>query len=128
MIRFLHVCVCLFVLAFVFEVSSQAASPSGKWRGHWSSQATGHSGVLRARIRQVDANTYRALFSGRFAKIVPFIYPAKLQRIPGTWNQYQSRTRLPLLGEYRMTATVGENQFHARFQGRRDGGVFQMQR
>lgn len=105
-----------------------AASPSGRWTGSWSSASTGHRGPLRARIRQVDQDTYRAWFAGRFAKVIPFVYPAKLDRVPGTCNTYQSATRLPLMGEYRMTATVSGNRFNAVFQSKKDRGVFQLSR
>ena len=105
-----------------------SANPGGRWVGSWSSHTTGHTGPLRARIRSTGPNTYRALFAGRFAKVVPFIYPAKLTRVPGTSNRYQSSARLPLLGQYRMTATVSGRQFYATFRGRRDSGVFRMSR
>lgn len=105
-----------------------AASPAGRWSGGWSSQSTGHRGTLRARIRPVDDNTYRALFAGRFAKVIPFVYPAKLHRVSGSTTQYTSTTRLPLLGTYRMNATVSPSHFYATFRGRRDTGVFEMNR
>ena len=106
----------------------QAASPSGKWRGSWSSQTTGHRGPLRARVRPIDRDTYRATFVGRFAGVIPFVYPAKLERVPGTCNCYSSRQRLPLLGEYRMTATVSRDRFQATFRGRKDRGTFDLSR
>ncbi len=112
----------------VLAAPASAANPSGRWVGGWSSASTGHRGPLRARIRKVDHNTYRALFAGRFFKVLPFIYPAKLQRVPGTWNQYQSSTRLPLIGEYRMTATVTPHRFNAVFRSKKDQGYFQLSR
>ncbi|QEF99324.1 hypothetical protein Mal15_33880 [Stieleria maiorica] len=118
----------LLVAFFLPIVSLSAASPAGRWVGNWSSSSTGHQGPLRARIRVVDHNTYRAVFAGRFAKVIPFVYPAKLERIPGSYNQYRSSTRLPLLGEYRMTATVTPHHFNATFSGKKDAGVFRMSR
>ena len=110
------------------HASAVAASPTGRWVGSWSSSTTGHQGALRARIRQKDADTYRALFAGRFARVVPFVYPAKLQRVPGTLDRYRSSTRMPLLGEYRMTAQISGNQFQAWYAGKRERGVFRMTR
>ncbi|MCA9136715.1 MAG: hypothetical protein KDB00_08150 [Planctomycetales bacterium] len=110
------------------SLTLEAASPAGRWVGTWTSSSTGHHGPLRARIRPVDSDTYRALFAGRFAKVVPFVYPAKLERVPGTCDCYKSTTRLPLLGEYRMTATVTANHFNATFGGKKDAGIFQMSR
>lgn len=121
--------VALLVLCLgLSAVNVDAANPSGRWVGTWTSTTTGHQGALRARIRPVDSDTYRAIFAGRFAKVIPFVYPAKLERVPGTCNSYQSTTRLPLLGEYRMNATVTENRFNATFGGKKDSGVFQMSR
>jgi len=124
---------CLAVLTLIALVSvnaqaATAASPVGRWAGIWTSQSTGHSGTLRARIRQVDSQTYRALFAGRFAKVIPFVYPAKLNRLAGTASTYTSSTRLPLLGTYTMRADVSGQRFYATFRGRKDSGVFDMRR
>lgn len=112
----------------VLAGSASAANPAGRWVGGWSSSSTGHRGPLRAKIRQVDHDTYRALFAGRFAKVIPFVYPARLDRIPGTWNTYRSTTRLPLMGEYRMTATVTSHRFNAVFESKKDRGYFHLSR
>lgn len=112
----------------ILPVSLHAANPAGKWRGSWSSQTTGHAGPLKARIRPIGGDRYRAVFVGRFAGVVPFVYPATLQRVPGTGNCYTSSQRLPLLGTYRMTASVTDRSFRATFQGRRDRGAFRMNR
>ena len=124
----LRIVALLILLVCVPALDLEAANPAGRWSGSWSSSSTGHKGPLRAKIRQVDSNTYRALFVGRFAKVIPFAYPAKLERVPGTCNTYRSSTRLPLLGEYRMTANVSANRFQATFRGKKDAGVFQMSR
>nr|WP_271958050.1 hypothetical protein [Rubripirellula sp.] len=108
--------------------SLSAASPTGKWRGTWNSGTTGHSGPLKARVRKVDHDTYRALFVGRFAGVIPFAYPARLDRVKGTDNQYTSSQRLPLLGTYRMNATVTSNRIWANFRGGRDSGTFNLSR
>lgn len=108
--------------------SSAFGSPVGVWRGTWSSRSTGHQGPLRARVRQLDSHTYRAWFAGRFAGVIPFVYPSKLSRVPGTANLYQTSRRLPLMGNYRMTATVTPGRFDAQFQSRNDQGTFRMTR
>ena len=112
----------------LLSTTVSAANPSGRWLGSWSSATTGHNGPLRARIRQVDQDTYRAWFAGRFAKVIPFVYPSRLERVPGTCNCYRSSTRLPLMGEYRMTATVSGNQFNAYYESKKDRGMFHLSR
>jgi hypothetical protein len=112
----------------LLPAAAPAASPTGKWRGAWSSQSTGHTGALRARIRQTGPDTYRAIFAGRFAMVVPFIYSAKLERVPGTCDCYRSRQRLPIAGTYQMTAHVSPHRFYARFQSKKDVGTFDMSR
>ena len=107
---------------------SHADSPVGTWRGGWHSGSTGHKGTLRARIRQTGPTTYRAMFAGRFAVVVPFVYPAKLSKVPGSCDCYTSSTKLPLLGTYRMTAQVSDHRFYATFQGKKDRGTFDMSR
>jgi len=119
----------LVVMSLCFATETLAASPAGLWRGNWSSQSTGHQGPMRARVRQIDQHTYRALFVGRFAGVVPFVYPAKLERVPGYCDYYRSSQRLPLLGTYQMNATITPHRFHATFSGGDgDQGTFEMSR
>lgn len=105
-----------------------AASPVGKWRGSWTSKSTGHRGPLRAHVRRVDADTYRAVFVGRFFLVVPFAYPARLDRVPGTHDRFSSRQTLPLIGTYQMNASVSPHRFHATFHSGNDQGTFDMSR
>ena len=127
-LKLTFVAVMLSSLAVASSSSLSAASPTGKWRGSWNSASTGHSGPLKAHVRKVDHDTYRALFVGRFAGVIPFAYPARLDRVAGTSNQYTSSQRLPLLGTYRMNATVTSTRIRANFRGGRDSGTFNLSR
>ena len=125
----LSVCFLSIPLFFALCLSSteaQAASPEGRWRGGWSSESTGHKGTLRARVRPSGPDSYKAVFTGRFAVVIPFIYRADLKQVPGTCDCYTSTKKLPLLGTYRMTANVSQNRLYAVFQGKKDKGVFQI--
>ena len=42
------------------------------------SDKNGHSGPLRANFRKVSDACYRVTFSGRFWKVVPFVYSVNL--------------------------------------------------
>ena len=105
-----------------------AGDASGRWRGSWSSATTGHRGPLRANIRSTESGELQAVFVGRFALIVPFVYRADLTPSPYMPGHYTSSKRLPLLGTYRMHANVLGNEFQAHFSGRRDAGVFNLRR
>lgn len=126
--RALLIACALLSLSFSGARDTNAASPSGSWRGSWSSETTGHRGPLKARVRETGNGNYRAVFVGRFAGVVPFIYPASLTRVPGTCNCYRSSQRLPLMGTYQMTASITGNRFYATFSSRKDRGVFDLKR
>jgi hypothetical protein len=120
----------VFIVTLLLQTHLAAAhdGASGRWQGSWTSAATGHSGPLRASITPLPNGDYRAIFAGRFAKVIPFVYPARLSSVPGTPGQYTSSQRLPLLGTYRMTASITSHTFHADFRGRKDAGTFRMSR
>ena len=110
--------------------SASAKAVSGRWSGYWVSDRTGHTGPLHARVRPLDADTYRAAFLGRFAGVVPFWYSTKLH-VVGTGDGVillAARQRLPLIGEYRTSAVVTAAGFDATFTSRSDSGRFVMTR
>ncbi|QDT11057.1 hypothetical protein [Planctomycetes bacterium K23_9] len=97
--RFARTIFVVILLTLVFSMSAIADSPQGKWKGRWLSDGSGHNGTLGAHIRPTGPTSYRAVFYGRFAVVVPFIYRANLQQVPGTCDCYTSTRKLPLLGE-----------------------------
>ncbi|MGB7346088.1 MAG: hypothetical protein WBD20_17860 [Pirellulaceae bacterium] len=116
------------VLVLATSGVASADSPTGRWRGGWHSDGSNHQGTLGARIRPTGPDSYRAVFYGRFAVVVPFIYRTDLHRVPGTCNCYTSTKQMPILGEYRMTASVSQNRFYAKFRGKKDQGTFDLSR
>ena len=123
------------LLVVVFAVllalpTASAETMSGRWRGQWVSQTTGHKGPLNARFRPVDANRYRAIFTGRFAKVIPFRYGMTMQvqsRDADTIYFGGSRS-LGLFGKFEYRARASGGQFVATYQSRRDRGRFEMRR
>ena len=82
--------------------SAQPPDLSGRWSGRWVSETNGHTGPLNARFRQIDADTYRVAFRGRFAKVIPFWYTTRLDAVAtgdGVVVLAASQ-RLPLVGTY----------------------------
>ena len=114
------------VLAFPGVAFAQPPELSGRWSGYWVSDKNGHTGPLHGRFRQIDSNTYRVAFHGRFAKIIPFWYTTKLH-VEGTGDGVvllEASQNLPLLGEYRTSATATADAFNATFTSRKDSGRF----
>lgn len=128
MSRLILAAIC--ALAFSSVAAAQPPDLSGRWSGYWVSDKNGHTGPLHGRFRQVDADTYRVAFCGRFAKVIPFWYTTKLH-VEGTGDGVVllgASQRLPLLGEYRTTATATGTAFDATFTSRKDSGRFVLTR
>ncbi|HMO35225.1 MAG TPA: hypothetical protein PKA06_04205 [Gemmatales bacterium] len=123
----------LAIVAGMLTISLAQAQPpnlAGSWTGFWESDMNGHHGPLRARLRQRPDGSYRALFSGRYAGIIPFWYTARLN-VEGVGEDVlllEGSQRLPLLGDYRTQAVVTATDFNASFTSRRDYGRFVLQR
>lgn len=101
------------------------------YKGTWSSQSTGHTGPMRARLTPRSDGGYDARFSGRFALIIPFTY--RVQLMPagsdGSSQRLTAYKRLgPILGSYQMSADLSPGQLLGGFQAAGDNGVVRMQR
>jgi len=122
-------CLLLVLFADLLTTTSCADEPAGRWKGRWSSGTTGHSGPMRARVSPAGDGTYRAVFAGRFAGVIPFVYRAELQPMQ-TWDGtvYVSEKKLPLLGSYRMNAIIPGSTFNANWTAAGDTGQVSMQR
>ncbi len=124
------VLVAVVALAFAGTAAAQPPDLTGRWSGYWVSETNGHTGPLHGRFRQLDADTYRVAFRGRFAKVVPFWYTTKLH-VAGVDDGVVILTasqRLPLVGEYRTTAVATATHFDANFTSAKDSGRFVLTR
>src|SRR5262245_41499052 len=122
----------LVVLCALPSVSfAQNPDLSGKWpSGYWVSDKNGHNGPLKAKFTQLDCDTYKVTFRGRFALVIPFRYSTTMD-VVSTGDGVAVLTaekRLPLVGTFRMTATATDTTFDANFTSRRDSGRFVLRR
>lgn len=103
---------------------------NGRWSGYWVSDVNGHHGPLRAVVRPQDPDTYRVIFSGRFAKVIPFRYTATMQVIGRGEDVLILATerRVGFRGTFRTTAVVSHTHFDATFTSPRDYGRFVLMR
>jgi hypothetical protein len=125
---------CRLAIAFllVLSIGASAAEPnlSGRWRGRWSSESSGHSGPLNARFRQTGCDEYRVVFTGRFLAIVPFRY-AETLHVTGSADgvvYLAGSSRLLGFGTFSFDAAATGNAFNATFSSRRDRGQFNLAR
>lgn len=109
---------------------AQEPNLSGRWSGYWVSEASGHTGPLNGRFKQTDDTHYRVVFTGRFAKVIPFRYSQKLEVIgsEGDTVFLAGSSRLPGFGTYEYSANATSRDFHATYQSRKDRGAFILRR
>ena len=104
---------------------------AGCWSGSWVSCKNGHNGKLRATFCRINDRQVQALFTGSFAKILPFRYKAVLDIVHEEEGMIQVRgsQRLgPIMGTFSYEATITADQFKATYSSRRDCGQWNMTR
>ncbi len=124
------------LIAVTLLVSSAAAQApcidlSGWWpEGCWKEERSGHQGPLRARLTRLDGGRYRAVFSGRFAAVVPFRYAVVLDVVGERDGKVllAGSQWLPLFGRFTYSGEATACDFRATFTSRGDGGTFHLRR
>jgi hypothetical protein len=125
-------------MAFVLGIAlvpsfatAQEPDLTGRWSGYWQSDKNGHTGPLNARFTAKPDGSYRVVFTGRFAKIIPFIYATTFQASsagPDMLNMSASQNLGPGLGTFDTNGYATSSNFDARFSARGDSGRFVMSR
>lgn len=113
------------------DEAGRAPDLSGRWSGCWVSDKSGHSGPLRANFRKVSDAFYRVTFSGRFWKVVPFVYSVNLAvtGVSGNALTLVGETPVgPVVGTFRYDAVATACDFEARFTSKNDTGRFVLTR
>jgi hypothetical protein len=125
-------CILAAYLMVCFAGSAAAQSPAGKgWRGEWVSETTGHRGPLKANVRPLANGDYRVRYSGRFAKIIPFYYPATMRNVgtgPNGEIYLTNTTRMPFFGTFHADAVLTGTTFDSQYTSKRDSGRFTLSR
>ena len=102
---------------------------SGRWRGNWQSDKTGHHGPMHAFVRPAK-DGYNVLFVGRFAKVIPFAYRSHMSTTGATDSgvSLSAEKKLPPFGTFSTQATATANVFEARYSAKVDHGTFRFSR
>jgi len=118
------------LLASCSTVNAQSPDLTGRWSGSWVSDKNGHEGPLHARFRQVDWDTYRVSYRGRFWGVFPFYYRTTMDVVGASDGiiVLSATKRLGPLGTFSTTAVATDAQFDAVFKARNDSGRFLMSR
>lgn len=122
----------LLVLAVVLGGSSVFAGElDGRWRnGFWTDTNTGHEDVLRARFRQKSDGNYRVVFTGRFAKVIPFRFATTLHVVGHDGDKVimTGEPRVLGFGRFSYEAVADAHTFNAKYSSRRWRGEFNLWR
>jgi hypothetical protein len=112
-------------------VGARAACLEGYWVGHWQSCTDQFKGTVNARITRCDATHYKAVFTGRAFKIMPYRYTVTLTacKNPETGKVYFKCSRkIPLWGMYWMNGWASDCKFFAKYRTDDHTGYFVMRR
>ena len=105
---------------------------SGRWIGHWRSDANGHHGQLRCILTQHSTDAYMARFRARFWKIFAAGYsvPLTLTATNGHYT-FEGSAKLGALGcwaLYTYNGTVTPLAMESTYESKRDRGTFVLRR
>jgi hypothetical protein len=111
----------------LFTMNLSAGELEGRWRrGYWTDTNTGHEDMLRGRFRPLPDGNYRAVFTGKFAVIVPFRFATTLEVVGRDGDKVilAGSPRVPGFGRFTYHAVADANNFHASYESRRWRGEF----
>ena len=102
----------------------------GGWRGTWTDNNSGHEGPLHGRFQQNDCGDYRVVFTGKFAKVVPFRFKTTLKVVGQEGDKVimAGESRVALFWKFSYNATADAHCFSAQYHSRRWTGDFQLSR
>jgi hypothetical protein len=118
-------------LASALAGAAQADDLCGRWTGTWKSCTDQFQGTVNAKITRIDATHYKAVFTGRAFKIMPYRYTSILTvcRDEATGKtRFKASQKLPIWGCYWVNGAADGCTFFARYRTDDHTGYFRMQR
>jgi hypothetical protein len=104
---------------------------SGRWIGHWRSDAHSHNGQLRCILTPNSANAYMARFRASFWKVFATSYavPLTLTETNG-YYRFEGKANLGTLGggDYTYDGTLAPFAMESTYNSKRDHGTFVLRR
>ena len=117
------------LIVMLGQTVAQAEDLSGTWCGTWQDDGSGHSGPINARMTRQTDGSYCVVFTGRFAKVVPFRYKTDLQVVcDGDVVQFCGDRHMAVFGDFHYEGAANNCNFTLRFCSRRYSGSFTITR
>ena len=110
-----------------------ADSVEGRWEGSWTSEATGHTGGLRAIIERTDASqeSYRVRYHATWGCCFWFNYTLSMMNVQRREGAIEFAAEEDLgwpFGNYKYSGEVKGAKFRSSYEAESDHGVFEMAR
>ena len=110
-----------------------AATPAGeldgRWpHGNWTDSKSGHQGPLRARFSEQCDGNYRVVFSGKFAKVVPFRFATTLNVVGRDGDNVLAGESRVMGFRMSYNAVADACNFNSQYCSRRWRGEFNLSR
>src|SRR5476649_119902 len=121
----------LCIVGLMATVSAASAGElDGRWPcGKWVDYKSGHEGPLQGKFRQIDDCRYRVVFTGKFAKVVPFRFGATLNVVGREGDKVIFAGESRIMGmRFSYDAVADANNFNAQYNSRRWTGEFNLNR
>jgi hypothetical protein len=124
--------------SFEKDWQAAAAAPAdasrpllGRWQGGWKSEATVHSGGLRALITSEGPDRYRARYRATYGCCFRFEYAVPLTAVEeGDLLRFEGNADLGWLagGTYQYKGQAAQGKFTSAYSSKKDHGLFSMER
>ncbi len=116
-------------LFFVSPQAADAADLCGKWKGVWHGCTDGLEGTCNARITKTGPNCYKAVFSGRAFKVMPYVYTMHFKACYNAQTgkyHFRMKKKLPIWDWYWVRGSSDGCTFFARYNTDDHVGYFKM--
>ncbi len=123
----------VFLLGACTASSMPAQDLSGVYRGRWTANASErrpeHGGAMRVRLRSQGTHgtpqSYRGVFMGRFAVVIPYFYRADVTQVG---NQLHASKKLGPMGTYQMRLHSSTHGINGSWSAAGSSGRIHLQR
>ena len=119
------------IAALLSSATGSAGELDGRWRnGSWTDTNTGHEDVLRGHFRERSDGNYKVVFTGRFAKVIPFRFSTTLNVVGREGDKVilAGESRIMGLVKFSYNGVADGCNFHADYCSRRWKGEFNLSR